>query len=128
MIEVKVTPEARTNKKIVTPYAEIIESPTASPSYWNIHYLDPTDGKIHIGFGSYNREYVEEWLKSEFEVYDIRDGNPDPDAELRAALSALAEAAARKYPGAVKVCITTEAGCADLEIVQTEICDYRRGH
>lgn len=126
-MEIKVTPAPEEKRKIVTPYAKIMLSDHSENPYWNIHYLDPTDGEIHIGFGSYCRKNVEEWLESEFEVYDIRNGKPDGDAEIRVALSALANAIVEKYPGAVKVYVTLEAGFADLRIEQTETCDYCRG-
>lgn len=126
-MKIKVTPAPEEKQKIVTPYAKIMLSDRTDTPYWNIHYLDPTDGEIHIGFGSYYRKNVEEWLKSEFEVYDIQKERPNADTELQAALSTLAEAVVKKYPDAIKVHITMEAGCADMRIEQTELCDYCRG-
>lgn len=124
---IKVTSMPGSNRKIVTPYAKIILSDRSDKPYWNIHYLDPADGEIHIGFGSYCRKNVEEWLENEFEVYEVQNGKPTQDAEIRTALSTLAEAVVKKYPGAIKVHITMEAGCADLRIEQTDTYDYCRG-
>lgn len=127
-MEIKVTPVPEEKRKIVTPYAKIMLSDYSEKPYWNIHYLDPTDGEIHIGFGSYYRKNVEEWLESEFEVYDVQKESPNADTELRAALSDLAKAVLKKYPDTVKAYITLDGGCAEMRIEQDVICDYCRGH
>lgn len=124
-MEFKVTPAPEVDRKIVTPYAKIMLSDHSEKPYWNIHYLDPTDGEIHIGFGSFDRKNVEQWLESEFEAYGVHRSKPNPDSEIRTALSALAKAIVSKYPNTVKAYVTLEAGCADLRIEQTETCDYR---
>lgn len=113
--------------KIYTPYAEMIYDPTAQGDYWNIHYLDPTDGKLHIGFGSYKRENVERWLKEEFVVYDTN--TTSIDAALQAALRELGEVIMAKYPDAIHVTITLEGGNAKLDIRQntsTRFVDRKR--
>lgn len=113
--------------KIYTPYAKMIYDPTAQGDYWNIHYLDPTDGILHIGFGSYKRENVERWLKEEFVVYDTN--TQSIDAALKAALRELGEVIMAKYPDAIHATITLEGGYAELDIRQntsTRFVDRKR--
>lgn len=55
-------------EKIRTPFAHIIVSGAAEKPYYDILYLDTTDGCFHIGFGSYCLEYVRKWLEVAFEV------------------------------------------------------------
>lgn len=122
-------PERPTNPcdKIYTPYAKVICDPAEQGDYWNIHYLDPTDGKLHIGFGSYKRENVERWLKEEFVVYDTN--TPSIDAALQAALRELGEVIMAKYPDAIHATITMEGGYAELDIRQktsTRFVDRKR--
>ena len=54
--------------KIRTPVAEIIVGGFGGKDYYNILYLDPSGGKLHIGFGSSNLDFVRKWLEEEFEV------------------------------------------------------------
>lgn len=54
--------------KIKTPFAKIIVGGTPEKPCYDILYFDPTDGKCHIGFGSYRLDYVFRWLAEEFEV------------------------------------------------------------
>lgn len=54
--------------KIKTPFARIIVGGTPEKPCYDILYFDPTDGKCHIGFGSYRLDYVFRWLAEEFEV------------------------------------------------------------
>ena len=56
--------------KIKTHFAKIIISGTPEKPYYNILYFDYSDEQYHIGFGSYNLEYVFKWLAEEFEVVD----------------------------------------------------------
>lgn len=113
--------------KIWTPYAKIFSDPTERGDYWNIHYLNPTDGKIHIGFGSYKRENVEGWLKEHFEVYDSQE-MPTIDAALNEMLRELAEIIMTKYPDTVHATITLEAGSAELSIKQCTSTRYAGGN
>lgn len=53
--------------KIKTPFAKIIVEGKAGDPYYSILYFDPTDGKCHIGFGSYRLDYVFRWFE-EFEI------------------------------------------------------------
>lgn len=34
--------------------------------YYEIEYFDKSKNEICVGFGSYTRSFVEEWLKTEF--------------------------------------------------------------
>lgn len=55
---------------IKTPLAEIIVNGTVEKPCYHIMYLDPTDKCFHVGFGSFNIEYVRQWLAEEFEVIE----------------------------------------------------------
>lgn len=54
--------------KIKTPFAKIIVGGTPEKPCYNIWYIDPVDGKCHIGFGSYCLDNVFNWLAEEFEI------------------------------------------------------------
>ena len=54
--------------KIKTQFARIVVGGTPEKPCYNIWYFDPTDGKCHIGFGSYRLDYVFRWLAEEFEI------------------------------------------------------------
>lgn len=56
--------------KIKTSFAQIIVSGTVDKPYYEILYLDTSDGGCHIGFGSYCIEYVFKWLTEEFEIIE----------------------------------------------------------
>ena len=60
--------------KIRTPFAHIIVNGTLQNPYYNILYLDPTDGEYHVGFGSFYLGNVFKWLREEFEL--IREEPP----------------------------------------------------
>lgn len=64
------TSESKTSNKIRTHFAKIIVGGTADKPCYNILYFDPTDQDYHIGFGSYNLEFVFTWLAEEFEVVE----------------------------------------------------------
>lgn len=54
--------------KIKTHFAKIIvEGPVECP-YYGILYFDPRDRVYHIGYGSYERKYVFQWLSENFEI------------------------------------------------------------
>ena len=63
--------------KIKTPFAKIFVSGTADKPYYEILYLDTSDGTYHIGFGSYCVEYVFKWLSEEFEIIET-----EPSADV----------------------------------------------
>ena len=63
--------------KIKTPFAKIFVSGTADKPYYEILYLDTSDGTCHIGFGSYCVEYVFKWLSEEFEIIET-----EPSADV----------------------------------------------
>ena len=54
--------------KIKTQFARIVVGGTPEKPYYNIWYFDPTDGKCHVGFGSYCLDNVFNWLAEEFEI------------------------------------------------------------
>ena len=60
--------------KIRTPFAYITVNGSAERPYYNILYLDPTDGEYHVGFGSFYLGNVFKWLREEFEI--IREEPP----------------------------------------------------
>ena len=53
-----------------TNFAKIIVSGTADKPYYEIMWLDYMDGQYHIGYGSYNLNFVFQWLAECFEVED----------------------------------------------------------
>ena len=63
--------------KIKTPFAKIFVSGTVDKPYYEILYLDTSDGTYHIGFGSYCVEYVFKWLSEEFEIIET-----EPSADV----------------------------------------------
>lgn len=63
--------------KIKTPFAKIFVSGTVDKPYYEILYLDTSDGTCHIGFGSYCVEYVFKWLSEEFEIIET-----EPSADV----------------------------------------------
>ena len=67
MAEMK-PPENVKKAKIRTPIAEIIVEGRNRNGYYSILYLDPSDGKLHIGFSSSSLDFVRKWLEEEFEV------------------------------------------------------------
>ena len=48
--------------------AEIVERDIAGKPYYEIKYNDVSDGKCHVGYGSYNLQNVQRWLKECFEI------------------------------------------------------------
>lgn len=56
--------------KIKVKSAEIIVRGTADKPYFEIKYYDITDRNYHIGYGSYNLNYVFDWLKECFEIVE----------------------------------------------------------
>lgn len=63
--------------KIKTPFAKIFVSGTVDKPYYEILYMDTSDGTCHIGFGSYCVEYVFKWLSEEFEIIET-----EPSADV----------------------------------------------
>lgn len=70
----KKTKEMKSNNsnetKIKVKSAEIVVHGTADKPYFEIKYYDIADGKCHIGYSSYNLNYVFDWLKECFEIVD----------------------------------------------------------
>lgn len=70
----KKTKEMKSNNsnetKIKVTSAEIVVHGTADKPYFEIKYYDIADGKCHIGYSSYNLNYVFDWLKECFEIVD----------------------------------------------------------
>ena len=56
------------NNKIKITSAEIVVHGTAEKSYYEIKYYDLADGKCHIGYSSYNLNYVFKWFEECFDV------------------------------------------------------------
>lgn len=56
--------------KIKTNFAEILIRTISEKPYYEIMYFDFADREWHIGFGSYNLDYVAEWKRDCFEIVD----------------------------------------------------------
>lgn len=77
------------NQRLKTHFARIIVSSGTETPYYSILYYDPSDKEYHIGWGSYNLDYVRQWFAEEFEitpgmnepVVHGRWGNYDPDLD-----------------------------------------------
>ena len=53
-----------------THFAKVIVSGTAEKPYYDIIWFDYMDGQYHIGYGSYNLDFVFQWLSECFEIVD----------------------------------------------------------
>jgi len=60
--------ELRRLQKIKVSSAEIVVHGTKEKPYYEIKYRDLSDGQIHIGYSSYNLDFVFEWLEECFEI------------------------------------------------------------
>lgn len=58
------------NTKIKVTSAEIVVHGTVEKPYYEIKYYDIADGKHHIGYSSYNLNYVFKWLEECFDVVE----------------------------------------------------------
>lgn len=63
------------NKKIKVTSAEIVVHGTAEKPYYEIKYYDISDSEWHIGYSSYNLNYVFEWLEERFEIVGDEEEN-----------------------------------------------------
>ena len=57
-------------EKIRVSSAEIVVHGTKKKPYYEIKYRDLSDGQIHVGYSSYNLDFVFEWLEKCFEVVE----------------------------------------------------------
>lgn len=55
-------------KKIKVASAEIVVHGTVENPYYEIKYYDIADGEYHIGYSSYNLNYVFKWLEECFDI------------------------------------------------------------
>lgn len=55
-------------KEIAGKFPTIVVTGTADKPYYHIVYLSSDDGRVHVGFGSYELAYVFQWLKDFFGV------------------------------------------------------------
>lgn len=64
------TADALKHEKIKTPFVQMIsrKSGIIDGLYYELMYYDPKDKQFHIGWGSYNPDFVQEWLNDYFEV------------------------------------------------------------
>lgn len=62
------SPENGKKTRIRTAVAKIIVEGLEGKDYYSILYLDPSDGKLHIGFSSSNLGFVRKWLEEEFDI------------------------------------------------------------
>lgn len=67
--------QPNTIEKIKVSSAEILVHGTKEKPYYEIKYRDLSDGQIHEGYGSYNLDYVFEWLKECFEIIPEKDAD-----------------------------------------------------
>lgn len=51
-------------------YAKIVVRGTKEKPYYEIEYYDLCDEKVHVGYGSYNLNFVFDWLNECFEVVE----------------------------------------------------------
>lgn len=56
------------NEKIRVSSAEIVVHGTRENPYYEIKYHDLSDGQTHVGYSSYNLDFVFEWLEECFEI------------------------------------------------------------
>ena len=54
--------------KIKASIAEIVVHGTKEKPYYEIKYFDLYDNEMHIGYGSYNLDFVFDYLEKYFEV------------------------------------------------------------
>lgn len=66
----KMTPDTGKRETIKTPFAKIIVGGTAEKPYYMICYYDTTEKQFVVCFGSYNRDFVFQWLAEDFEIID----------------------------------------------------------
>ena len=57
-------------EKIKTPLAQIIVEQYHGKEYYDILWIDTKSWDFHIGYGSYNLEFVRKWLAEEFEIVE----------------------------------------------------------
>lgn len=67
--------QPNTIEKIKVSSAEILVHGTKEKPYYEIKYRDLSDGQIHEGYGSYNLDYVFEWLEECFEIIPEKDAD-----------------------------------------------------
>ena len=60
--------ESNNVTKIKATIATIVVRGNVNKPYYVIEYIDTADGKVHIGYGSYNLNNVFKWLKECFEI------------------------------------------------------------
>lgn len=58
----------KTIDKINTNHAKLIMRKIDDRPYYEIEYFDPKDNQYYVGYGSYTKEYVEEWLDIYFNI------------------------------------------------------------
>ena len=66
----KMTPDTGKRETIKTPFAKIIVGGTSEKPYYMICYYDPADRQFVVCCGSYNRDFVFQWLAEDFEIID----------------------------------------------------------
>lgn len=60
-------------EKIKVSSAEIVVHGTREKPYYEIKYHDLSDGQTHVGYSSYNLDFVFEWLEECFEIINQSD-------------------------------------------------------
>lgn len=71
--ETMMSTDSQQQEKIKTPFAKVIVDGRGANPYFSILYFDPADKDFHIGYSSYDLDYVFNWLDEEFEI--IENGN-----------------------------------------------------
>lgn len=56
------------SKKIKVSSAEIVVHGTRKKPYYEIKYHDLSDGQTHVGYSSYNLDFVFDWLEEYFDI------------------------------------------------------------
>lgn len=66
----KMTPDTGKRETIKTPFAKIIVGGTVEKPYYMICYYDTADRQFVVCCGSYNRDFVFQWYREDFEIID----------------------------------------------------------
>lgn len=53
---------------IISKYSNAMEKAYHANIYYEIEYKPIDEDEVHIGFGSYYLDLVQEWLKTEFDI------------------------------------------------------------
>lgn len=107
-------------EKIKVSSAEILIHGTKGKPYYEIKYRDLSDGQIHEGYGSYNLDYVFEWLEECFEIIPEKDADRMSISEQINELRELAGGSPNYWKVLDEAADTIEALSAKLQAANME--------